>query len=108
MLEVRAYVSERGMKSFELASLFGKIERELDEPGVKITRVPRSEIDFYTAPLLSAEQRSRWCRPRTRGTHAPQGRRGHQTVSLAFDLWRSGTYRGSRFVSSYSNMHQSS
>ena len=54
MLEVRAYVSERGAKSFELASLFGKIERDSKGRGVIVARVPRSEIDFYAARLLSA------------------------------------------------------
>ena len=54
MLEVQAYVSERGMKSFELASLFGKIERDSKGRGVIVARVPRAEIDFYAARLLSA------------------------------------------------------
>jgi predicted DNA-binding transcriptional regulator YafY len=54
MLEVRAYVSERGMKSFELASLFGKIGRDLNGRSVIVARVPRSEIDFYAVRLLSA------------------------------------------------------
>jgi predicted DNA-binding transcriptional regulator YafY len=54
MLEVQAYVSERGMKSFELASLFGKIGRDSKGRGVIVARVPRSEIDFYAARLLSA------------------------------------------------------
>jgi predicted DNA-binding transcriptional regulator YafY len=53
MLEVQAYVSERGMKSFELASLFGKIGRDSKERGFIVARVPRSEIDFYAARLLS-------------------------------------------------------
>ena len=54
MLEVQAYVSERGMKSFELASLFGKIGRDSKGRGVIVARVPRSEIDYYAARLLSA------------------------------------------------------
>jgi len=54
MLEVRAYISERGMKSFELASLFGKIGRDSKGRGVVVARVPRSEIDFYASRLLSA------------------------------------------------------
>ncbi len=53
-LEVRACVSERGMKRFKLASLFGKIGRGLNWRGVIVTGVPRSEIDFYAARLLSA------------------------------------------------------
>jgi predicted DNA-binding transcriptional regulator YafY len=54
MLEVQAYVSERGMKSFELASLFGKIGRDSKGRGVIVARVPRSEINFYSARMLSA------------------------------------------------------
>ena len=54
VLEVQAYVSERGMKSFELASLFGKIGRDSKGRGVIVARVPRSEIDFYASRMLSA------------------------------------------------------
>jgi predicted DNA-binding transcriptional regulator YafY len=54
MIQVRAYASERGMKSFELESLFGKIGRDSDGRGVINVKVPRSEIDFYAARLLSA------------------------------------------------------
>ncbi len=54
MLEVQAHVSERGMKSFELASLFGKIGRDSNGRGVVVARVPRSEIDFYASRILSA------------------------------------------------------
>ena len=53
-LKVRAYVSERGMKSFELASLFGQIGRDSKGHGFILATVPRSEIDFYAARLLSA------------------------------------------------------
>jgi predicted DNA-binding transcriptional regulator YafY len=56
-LRLRARVTERGTKSFELVSLFGRIERdgEADERGggfVEI-EIPHSEIDFYASRLLS-------------------------------------------------------
>ncbi|MGH3089616.1 MAG: helix-turn-helix transcriptional regulator [Rubrobacteraceae bacterium] len=50
-LEIKAHVSERGMKSFELASLFGRIEA--DESGRINAAIPLSGIDFYAARLLS-------------------------------------------------------
>ena len=54
VLEVKARVTERGTKSFELATLFGKIEQEPGGSGVVSAKIPRSEIDFYAARLLSA------------------------------------------------------
>src|SRR5215203_2427957 len=50
-LQFRARVTERGRKSFELASLFGSIEA--DENGVIEAEIPRSEIDYYASRLLS-------------------------------------------------------
>ena len=56
-LKLRAYVTERGTKSFELVSLFGRIEAdgEADGPlsGMTEAEIPRSEIDFYALRLLS-------------------------------------------------------
>jgi predicted DNA-binding transcriptional regulator YafY len=53
MLELRARVSEGGMKSFELATLFGRIEADPSGGGVIEARIPSSSIDFYAARLLS-------------------------------------------------------
>ena len=50
-LRVRARVTERGRKSFELTSLFGRIMPE--EDGVIEVKIPRSEIDYYASRLLS-------------------------------------------------------
>ena len=50
-LWVRARVTERGMKSFELTSLFGRVMPE--EDGVIEVKIPRSEIDYYASRLLS-------------------------------------------------------
>ena len=50
-LQVRARVTERGRKSFDLASLFGSIEP--DEDGVFEAEIPRSEVDYYASRLLS-------------------------------------------------------
>jgi predicted DNA-binding transcriptional regulator YafY len=50
-LWVRARVTERGSKSFELTSLFGRITPE--EDGVIEVDIPLSEIDYYASRLLS-------------------------------------------------------
>jgi len=50
-LWVRARVTERGRKSFELTSLFGRITPE--EGGIIEVEIPRSEIDYYASRLLS-------------------------------------------------------
>jgi predicted DNA-binding transcriptional regulator YafY len=50
-LRFRARLTERGRKSFELASLFGKIAP--DDGGVLEAEIPRSEIDYYASRLLS-------------------------------------------------------
>src|SRR5919202_2360481 len=48
---VWARVTERGRKSFELTSLFGRIVPEVD--GVIEVKIPRSEIDYCASRLLS-------------------------------------------------------
>jgi predicted DNA-binding transcriptional regulator YafY len=52
-LRLRASVSARGVKSFDLQSLFGRME--VDERGRATidTVVPRSEIEWYASRLLS-------------------------------------------------------
>lgn len=53
MLTLRAYVSERAIKSFELATLFGRIENDPNEDGVIDAKIPSSAIDYYAGRLLS-------------------------------------------------------
>ena len=50
-LRVRARVTERGRKSFELTSLFGRMTP--GEGGVIEVEIPRLEIDYYALRLLS-------------------------------------------------------
>jgi hypothetical protein len=52
-LRLRAYVTERGAKSFELTSLFGRIEPGQGRCGIIDTEIPHTSIDFYAARLLS-------------------------------------------------------
>jgi hypothetical protein len=56
-LKLRAYVTGRGTKSFELISLFARIEADAEtdrqRSGMVEAEIPRSEIDFYTSRLLS-------------------------------------------------------
>jgi predicted DNA-binding transcriptional regulator YafY len=56
-LKLRAYVTECGTKSFELISLFGRIEADGEtdrqRSGMVEAEIPRSEIDFYASRLLS-------------------------------------------------------
>lgn len=52
-LEMRALVSERGAKSFQLASLFGEVQPNPRGGGIVEAGIPRSDIDFYAAGLLS-------------------------------------------------------
>jgi predicted DNA-binding transcriptional regulator YafY len=52
-LRVRARVTERGRKSFELTSLFGTIAPEDGGGGTIETEIPLSEIDYYASRLLS-------------------------------------------------------
>ena len=51
-LRLRARVTERGRKSFELTSLFGSIKLE-EEGGIVEAEIPPSEIDYYASRLLS-------------------------------------------------------
>jgi predicted DNA-binding transcriptional regulator YafY len=57
-LKLGAYVTERGAKSFEVVSLFGRIETDGEgadgrRGGMVEAEIPRSEIDFYASRLLS-------------------------------------------------------
>ena len=52
-VRVRARVTERGRKSFELASLFGSIEAQEGGGGSLEAEIPRSEIAYYASRLLS-------------------------------------------------------
>lgn len=55
-IAVRAYVTEQGAKSFELASLIDRmaVERKMtDRGGVMETEILRSDIDYWAARLLS-------------------------------------------------------
>ena len=51
-IQVRARVTARGRKSFELASLFGRIEAQ-EGGGSLEAEIPRSEIAYYASRLLS-------------------------------------------------------
>jgi predicted DNA-binding transcriptional regulator YafY len=56
-LRLRLRVSERGTKSFELVSLFGRIEANgqtnWHRGGIVEAHIPRSEVGFYASRLLS-------------------------------------------------------
>ncbi len=56
-LRLRVRVSERGTKSFELVSLFGRIEADGQTAGQRDglveADIPRSEVNFYASRLLS-------------------------------------------------------
>ena len=56
-LWLRVYVSERGTKSFELVSLFGRIpvdnRPDGQHGGIVEADIPRSEVDYYASRLLS-------------------------------------------------------
>jgi predicted DNA-binding transcriptional regulator YafY len=52
-LPVRARVTERGRKSFELTSLFGSIVPEESGGGALEAEIPASELDYYASRLLS-------------------------------------------------------
>jgi predicted DNA-binding transcriptional regulator YafY len=56
-LRLRVRVSERGTKSFELVSLFGRIEADGQTAGQRgglvEADIPRSEVSFYASRLLS-------------------------------------------------------
>lgn len=48
-----AYVTRRGTKNFELASLFGHISSDGHGGGVVEAEIPRQELDYYASRLLS-------------------------------------------------------
>jgi predicted DNA-binding transcriptional regulator YafY len=50
---VRARVTGRGTKSFELASLFGRVSSDGHGGGVIEAEIPREELDYYASRLLS-------------------------------------------------------
>jgi len=52
-IRLRAHVTGRGMKSFELASLFGRIAPDGRGGGVVETEIPKQELDYYASRLLS-------------------------------------------------------
>jgi len=52
-LRVRARVTERGRKSFELTSLFDNIAPDEGGGGTLEAEIQRSEIDYYASRLLS-------------------------------------------------------
>ena len=52
-LRVKATVTERGRKSFELTSLFGTIAAEEGGGGTLEAEIPLSEINYYASRLLS-------------------------------------------------------
>jgi predicted DNA-binding transcriptional regulator YafY len=54
-LLVRARVTERGRKSFELTTLFGTIAPEEGGGDALEAEIPASEIDYYASRLLSVE-----------------------------------------------------
>ena len=52
MLPLRAMVSERGMKDFNLHLLFGQIEADVRGGGVIAVAIPEREVDWYATQLL--------------------------------------------------------
>ena len=52
-LRFRARVTERGRKSFELTSLFGRITPAEGGGGILEAVIPLSQIDYYASRLLS-------------------------------------------------------
>jgi predicted DNA-binding transcriptional regulator YafY len=52
-IRVRAKVTDRGRKSFELTSLFGTIAPDEDDGGTLEAEIPHSEMDYYASRLLS-------------------------------------------------------
>ncbi len=53
-LHLRARVTKRGMKSFDLHTMFGQISADEHGDGVIDTGIPASEIDFFATRLLLA------------------------------------------------------
>ena len=52
-LRVRARVTDRGRKSFELSSLFGRIMADEGGGGVVEAEISRGDLDYYASRLLS-------------------------------------------------------
>ena len=52
-MRLRAQVTGRGMKSFELASLFGHITPDGRGSGLVEADIPKQELDYYASRLLS-------------------------------------------------------
>jgi predicted DNA-binding transcriptional regulator YafY len=52
-LRFRARVTERGRKSFELTSLFGRVTPEEGGGGIVEAEIPLSQLDYYASRLLS-------------------------------------------------------
>jgi predicted DNA-binding transcriptional regulator YafY len=52
-LTMKAFVSERGTKSFQIESHFGRVRTTPDGGGIVEVEVPRAKLDFYADSLLS-------------------------------------------------------
>jgi predicted DNA-binding transcriptional regulator YafY len=52
-MKLRVQVTGRGMKSFELASLFGRITPDGRGSGLVEVDIPKQELDYYASRLLS-------------------------------------------------------
>ena len=52
-VRVRARITRRGTKSFELTSLFGHVSSDEHGGGVVEAEIPRQELDYYASRLLS-------------------------------------------------------
>jgi predicted DNA-binding transcriptional regulator YafY len=72
-LRLRAYVTEHGAKSFELTSLFGKIETGKGCRSAVETEIPRASIDFCAGRLLSVGTDVKVESPRAHRSHAREG-----------------------------------
>lgn len=96
-LRLRARVTERGRKSFELTSLFGSIKLE-EEGGIVEAEIPPSEIDYYASRLLSVgtdvfvSPRRSWSRP-------SKTRPGRSSASTGPESPNAMTQRGSEVAS---------
>lgn len=53
LLRLRATVTPRGLKSYDLAALFGPIAADAEGGGTLDTHIPASELDFFAARLLA-------------------------------------------------------
>jgi predicted DNA-binding transcriptional regulator YafY len=52
-LPLRARVTVRGLKRFELQSLFGRVQPDEEGGGVVVAGIPASEVDWYARQLLA-------------------------------------------------------